>query len=221
MGPAIPPAPDRSGAFIDIYARELNAGKNEEGEARGEVELFRMDQHLATEQILYDPVKEVVTLPGSVSYEDSQVWLTGQQGHYDFLQESGQFSQIDYGLTSSSAHGRADSIELVEGHTSRLYAMDYTSCPGEEPDWRLYAKELELKHEEGRGEARGAKLIFKGVPVLYAPWFTFPIDDRRKSGFLYPSIGQGSDTGLEFEAGLHAEWRIPLHDPQDHGVDQF
>jgi LPS-assembly protein len=206
MGPAIPPAPDRSGAFIDIYARELNAGKNEEGEARGEVELFRMDQHLATEQILYDPVKEVVTLPGSVSYEDSQVWLTGQQGHYDFLQESGQFSQIDYGLTSSSAHGRADSIELVEGHTSRLYAMDYTSCPGEEPDWRLYAKELELKHEEGRGEARGAKLIFKGVPVLYAPWFTFPIDDRRKSGFLYPSIGQGSDTGLEF--GIPWYWNI-------------
>jgi LPS-assembly protein len=56
------------------------------------------------------------------------------------------------------------------------------------------------------GKARGARLEFKGVPVLWAPYFTFPIDDRRKSGFLYPGIGQNSDSG--FEIGIPWYWNI-------------
>ena len=206
MGPAIPVAPDRSRAPLVVYARELDAGKTSEGEASGNVEVFRLDQHMATERVLFDPVKETVTLPGVVSYEDQQVWLSGEQGFYSFTDESGEFSLIDYGLSSSSANGSASFVELIGGHTSKLHDMDYTSCSGEKPDWQIYAKELELKHEDGRGIARGAKLIFKGVPVLYAPYFTFPIDDRRKSGFLYPRLGQSSDLGLEI--GVPWYWNI-------------
>ncbi len=161
---------------------------------------------MATEQILFDPVNETVTLPGRVDYEDQQVWLSGDEGHYSFSEESGKFSLIDYGLTGSSANGSAEYISLIGGNTSRLHKLDYTSCPGPNPDWQLYARDLELKHEEGWGVARGAKLIFKGVPILYAPYFTFPIDDRRKSGFLYPGFGQTNDSGLEISVPWY--WNI-------------
>jgi LPS-assembly protein len=206
LGPAMPTAPDRSAAPIIVYARELDAAESQEGEARGNVELYRLDQHLATEHVIFHPVDETVTLPGKVDYQDSQVWLSGEDGHYRFGEESGRFSSIDYGLTGSSAQGSAESIELSGGHTSRLHALDYTTCPGEKPDWQLYARELELRHEDGMGTARGAKLTFKGVPILYSPWFTFPIDDRRKSGFLYPSLGQNSDSGLEISIPWY--WNI-------------
>lgn len=206
LGPAIPPAPDRSQAPVIVYAKSLDASKTRQGSATGEVELFRMDQHLSTEQILFDPVEETIELPGIVNYEDQQVWLEGGQGFYDFTDDSGRFSLIDYGLTGSSANGSAEYIQLTGGHTSRLHKLDYTSCPGDQPDWLLYARELELRHEDGRGIARGAKLIFKGIPILYAPYFTFPIDDRRKSGFLYPNVGQTSDSGLEF--GVPYYWNI-------------
>jgi LPS-assembly protein len=33
--------------------------------------------------------------------------------------------------------------------------------------------------------------------VFYLPWFMFPIDDRRQSGFLFPSIGTSTSGGLE------------------------
>jgi len=58
----------------------------------------------------------------------------------------------------------------------------------------------------GSAVARGAKLKFKGIPILYAPWFTFPIDDRRKTGFLYPSFGNTNDNGLQF--GIPFYWNI-------------
>jgi LPS-assembly protein len=35
------------------------------------------------------------------------------------------------------------------------------------------------------------------VPVLYVPTFTFPIDDRRRSGLLIPSAGYGENTGFD------------------------
>jgi LPS-assembly protein len=35
------------------------------------------------------------------------------------------------------------------------------------------------------------------VPFLYLPYFSFPTDDRRKSGFLYPTIGNTSRSGFE------------------------
>ena len=39
-------------------------------------------------------------------------------------------------------------------------------------------------------------LRVKDIPVLYTPYIYFPIDDRRQSGFLPPTIGTGSDTGF-------------------------
>jgi len=206
LGPAIAPSPDRSRAPIVVYAKELSAGKATQGEARGEVELFRADQHLRTDRVLYDPISEVLTVPGEVDYQDQQVWFRGQQASYSFRDESGWFTGIDYGLTGSVANGSAERAELVGGSKSILYRLDYTTCPAERPDWQLFARELELQHEEGMGKARGAKLTFKGIPILYAPYFWFPIDDRRRSGFLYPSLGHASDTG--FEIGVPWYWNI-------------
>ncbi|MEE8496644.1 MAG: LPS assembly protein LptD [Xanthomonadales bacterium] len=211
IGPVIPPAPDRSAAPIIVYARQLDANNHEKAEARGHVELYRADQYLATERLIYHPQSKEVTLPVAVAYKDQQVWVRSRQAHYNFSHESGQFLDIDYGLTGSSANGSAESIEFIGGHTSQLHQILYTTCPGEQPDWVLSARTLKLQHEKGIGVARGAKLTFKGVPIFYAPWFTFPIDDRRKSGFLYPSFGNTSDNGFEFDIPWY--WNIaPNHD---------
>lgn len=206
IGPELPPAPDRSREPIVVYARSLDASKTRTGIAEGEVELFRADQHLVTERIFYDPVGEVVTIPGPLDYRDQQVWIRGKDAQYDFLAESGHFTQIEYGLTGSSANGHADRAELEGGRTSVLHELDYTTCPDERPDWQLSASRLEMRHDEGMGIARNARLTFKGVPILYAPWFTFPIDDRRKTGFLYPNLGNTNDNGVEI--GVPWYWNI-------------
>ena len=209
LGPVMPPAPDRSQAPVIIRAERLEAGQGRQSAIFGQVELERADQHIATDRLLYDPGTGVVTVPGPLEYRDQQVWLRGTEARYSLVEESGYFSLVDYGLTGSSANGSAEWVELVGGDTSRLHAIEYTTCPGDDPDWRLQARELELRHEEGMGSARGARLEFKGVPVLYVPWFTFPIDDRRKTGFLYPGFGHNSDQGFEFSIPWY--WNIAPH----------
>jgi LPS-assembly protein len=206
MAQMLPKAPDRSQAPMVVYAQSMDAGKVEEGVAQGDVELFRADQYLKTQQVFYQPQTEIVTAPGAVEYRDQQIWLDGENAYYDFLQESGRFDNIRYGLVGSSANGSAKSIELAGGKSSRLYQLAYSTCPGDSPAWMLSASELKLDHEKGWGEARNAKLEFYDVPILYAPWFTFPIDDRRKSGFLYPNLGNTNDNGVE--VGVPWYWNI-------------
>jgi LPS-assembly protein len=63
--------------------------------------------------------------------------------------------------------------------------------------WELSAREIDFDLNAGLGTAHGVKLNFKGVPILYSPYFSFPIDNQRKSGFLTPSIGQRERTGLD------------------------
>jgi LPS-assembly protein len=46
----------------------------------------------------------------------------------------------------------------------------------------------------------------RGVPVLYTPYLSFPIDDRRKSGILVPTIGTSEDNG--FDVTVPYYWNI-------------
>jgi LPS-assembly protein len=62
----------------------------------------------------------------------------------------------------------------------------------------LHASNVKINKETGRGSAKHAWLEFKGVPFLYTPDMTFPVDDRRQTGFLTPSFGSTKVRGFDF-----------------------
>jgi LPS-assembly protein len=53
------------------------------------------------------------------------------------------------------------------------------------------------------GVARNATVRIGKVPVLYVPWLTFPIDDRRRTGMLYPSVALSGRNGFD--------WKQPIY----------
>ena len=59
---------------------------------------------------------------------------------------------------------------------------------------------------EGIGTAKGMKLRFKSVPILYLPSMSFPISDARKSGILTPEIGSAGRSGNEMRVPIY--WNI-------------
>lgn len=206
LATSIGPVPDRSGAPLDIRADVFDARVNDLGEAIGRVELFRADQYLATEVVRYRPQTGAVSVPSPLRYRDSQLELTASSGQFFLFEERGDFNDLTYSLVGSSAQGGAERVSLTGQRQSDLFNLWFTTCPGDDPEWVLSARELELRHEEGVGVARGAKLTLGKVPILYLPWMTFPIDDRRKSGFLYPSVGTANDNGLELSIPYY--WNI-------------
>src|SRR5213079_160189 len=51
-----------------------------------------------------------------------------------------------------------------------------------------------------------AVLSFLGLPILPIPQLSFPLTDKRKSGFLPPTIGLGNVNGAEFSLPYY--WNI-------------
>ena len=206
LAPMLKNVPDRSEAPISLKSRQFSARKEGLAEARDDVELRRADQLLTTTFLQYDPQRETVMMPGKVFYEDSVLYINGSSAYYNFIDENGSFYDVDYGLVGSSARGSATDVTLESGTNSVLHGMQFTTCPGDTPEWLLKAKELELDFEDGVGTVKGAQLRFFDIPFIYLPYMTFPIDDRRKSGFLYPYISTANDNGFEFSIPYY--WNI-------------
>jgi LPS-assembly protein len=203
---ALPEQPDRLAAPIYLEARHFTATADQPAQAHGGVRLERADQRLETEVLQYDPVSETLTLPVPLLYRDARIILDAERGEYGFNEESGTFSSVEYQFVGATAHGRADEVRVEHRIRSYLVNPEFTTCPGDDPEWLLSAGEVEFHHDKGIGIARHAKLEFMDIPILYAPWFSFPIDDRRKSGFLYPVASIANDNGVE--VGIPYYWNI-------------
>ncbi|MDX1380409.1 MAG: LPS assembly protein LptD [Xanthomonadales bacterium] len=206
IAPEIATPPDRSTLPAYLYARNFDAEQAGVAVATGNVELVRGDQNLRSDEVRYDTDEERVEIPGAVQYRDAQLWLNAGDARYDLNDDTGAFNMVEYGLVGSSARGDAETLRVEGGANTHATGIHFTTCPGDDPVWVLSAGELDLDHEEGRGVARNAKLTFGNVPILYLPWFPFPIDSRRQSGFLYPAIGKADDTGFELAAPYY--WNI-------------
>jgi LPS-assembly protein len=74
------------------------------------------------------------------------------------------------------------------------------------PDWILRATTLQLDNEADVGTAESALLSFKGMPLLPIPYLTFPLSDKRKSGFMPPSLGLDNVSGVEIAVPYY--WNI-------------
>ena len=74
-----------------------------------------------------------------------------------------------------------------------------TTCPDGNEDVTLTAKEVELDHATGIGTAKNMTVRLKSIPIFYFPSVSFPINDERKTGFLFPAIGDEEDSGLILE----------------------
>ena len=77
------------------------------------------------------------------------------------------------------------------------------------PDWIVRADRLDLDREDDEGRASGAVLEFKGVPVLPVPALSFPISERRRSGWLPPTLGLDNKSGLDLSVPYY--WNIAPH----------
>ncbi len=155
------------------------------------------DGTVTAEQARVDPGEESVDVIGRVTFENDDFTVFADDARFDREAELLSFGAAGFNVPARPARGRAESIEVSSAQTLSLANLTFTTCPEDDVDWELLARELELDTELGFGTARGVKLRFKNVPILYTPYFTFPIDDRRKSGFLTPHIAERDRTGLD------------------------
>ncbi|WP_018870892.1 LPS-assembly protein LptD [Thioalkalivibrio sp. ALgr3] len=174
--------------------------------AEGDVQLYADRQRLDAEVLDYDRARGLARTEGAVRLFDGDLLLQGEDGRFQLDEDTGELSRIDYMVRSVPARGQAGAGTQLDPDRHRFERAQYTTCPVNRDSWRLDAARLDLDQESGRGVARHAVLRVRNVPVAYTPYIDFPLDDRRKSGFLLPSFGTGGRTGADLSLPWY--WNI-------------
>lgn len=182
---------------LSIQAENLSSVPNQPIQADTHVVINRGDQRLETESVVYDPATGLIELPVLLYYTDALIAIEAERARVILNQSSGVFDAVDYRIAGAQGAGHASQVRLINERLAELDDFDFTTCDPANPDWQLMARDVELDLEKSIGVARGARLEFKGIPLFYLPWFSFPLNDERKSGFLYPRFGISSSDGLD------------------------
>lgn len=198
-------------------------------ELSGNVIINQGTQHIEAEKISLDLKNSVAAAQGNVMFTDqatgqrkvgntasnnplnntqanfgetvSQGGIIGIADSLNYNTETGQSTadNVAFASVDMQAHGYAKRLNRPNNSQYELDEVMFSTCPPMNRKWQFDAKSIDLDTETGRGKAYDTTFRVADVPVFYLPYFNFPIDSRRSSGFLVPSASFDSDSGLEVE----------------------
>lgn len=95
---------------------------------------------------------------------------------------------------SGYLRGYADTFKK-QGDDLTLEDAYITSGDPYDNDWKLTGKTIDIDTKEEMAYIRDGFLEIKDVPVFYLPYFSHPINNKRKSGFLIPNVVNNTNSG--------------------------
>ena len=195
----------RGPASID--AERIEGVTELEVTARGRAEFRREDLSIYAEFMRYNQEFGRVEADGGVRLQRGIDRFFGPRLRYNTQNDTGVLEQPTYLMgIENPARGSAERLEFLGKDRVRLTRATFTTCePGRE-DWTLEARELDLDYETEEGTARGMRLRMFDTTILAFPYATFPLERRRKSGFLAPTYSHSTRRGVE--VGIPYYWNI-------------
>src|ERR1700741_2075101 len=176
----------------------------------GNVTARQGEREIRASELQYDATHGALRAGGHIDYQDPLVHVSGAGGTYSAV-AGADFRDAQFSLKERAARGAARDMALTPDGVMRLKGVTFTTCPQHNDAWRLKADRIVLDTHERIGTAHDAQVDFMGVPLIYLPWLSFPLSPERKSGFLFPGIGNTSTNGVQLSVPYY--WNIaPKYD---------
>jgi len=223
---AITPRNEKS---ILIEADESTASKEGDAIFNGNVEFSQQDKKIFSDQATWSQTDRSAHFSGNVSILTTDLVMSGERAEIDDNEQADQktakIEQSEYSIPSTHMRGTAASIDSKGEAFIQLTDSTYTFCEPGQNDWDIKASEINLDRENGIGSAWHTQLRIKEVPIMYLPYYRFPIDDRRMTGFLDPTFSlngevQASEMSVPFYLNLHPQVDATITPKEllDHGL---
>ena len=202
--------PAKVGAATTVYGERASGRVGLEAVLEGQAEMRQPGTVARAERLRYDQGEDTVTVSGDVRLNQAGDRYTAESGQLRVDAVEGFLLRPTYQFLASGAHGEATRLEWLDQDRASLLQATYTTCvrggPDWVPDWILRADRLDIDREDDEGRAAGAVLEFKGVPILPVPVLSFPVSERRRSGWLPPTLGLDNKSGLDLSVPYY--WNI-------------
>ncbi|MFC3284698.1 LPS-assembly protein LptD [Litchfieldella rifensis] len=186
LAPGDTPSQVRSASDTAYY------GANGETILGGEVILRRGESQLEAPRVRVNAERDRAFASGPLALRDRGLLVRGDAAEMALDSDAAEIDIAHYVAHEQRLRGDAQRLQRLEDGRYRLTEASFTTCEPGSDLWRLVSNDIVLDRESGFGTARHARLEAGKVPVFYWPWVRFPIDDRRQTGFLWPTLGFSS-----------------------------
>ncbi len=169
--------------------------------ARGGVTLTRGDTTLTADEVVLDRTNQIAEARGHVVLSDPETTTQGDFAHLNLDDESGWIENADADMHPSDYFLRAGRLDKKGGPQYSVANGVFTTCQCgglETPSWSIAGRRTDITLQ-GKGIVRHMTFRVKDVPVFYFPYFVFPANTQRESGFLIPRIGYSNRRGFQYE----------------------
>jgi LPS-assembly protein len=218
-----------------LTADKLSGQTDEVSHAEGNVELSTAEGQLFADELDYYPLEDEVRASGNVRLTQKgaevsgpylQLKITDQVGYLDDAhykiermlenanndQDASPMLAVplpELPMRASIGYGRAARINFEGENQFRLKGGSYSTCKPDaqtRQDWYAKSSDIKLDYDQNEGVSRNATVYFKDVPILYAPYLSFSLNNQRKSGVLAPTFSSSTRTGLDLSIPYY--WNI-------------
>jgi len=204
------PGPNLENSLLDgqiqVKSEDSEINQDTFAQFKGKVEIDSVQVKIKADEALLNRQTQTLNATGNVSFLNNNITVSSENVQLNRISNQLLIEKSFYQLNKVQGHGQAEKISIGEKTGINLIESSFTTCPVDDEVWRIQASNIEITPNQSRGVVKHARFYIKDVPVLYLPYFSFPINDERQSGVLYPSIASNSSTGVSFEQPVY--WNI-------------
>ena len=190
-------------APITANADKYNYETKGLGILKGHVQIEQGNRLITSNIAHFNQSKNKATFKGDVIIRQPGMLIVGTNGSVNTKKDDIKINHAQYVLQKQHIRGSASHAERQSSGKIKMSDATYTSAPPGNNAWLFSAEKLTLNPESGRGVARNAVLRISDIPVFYTPYINFPIDNRRKTGLLYPSLSLAGENGFEYTQPIY------------------
>jgi len=164
--------------------------------AEGNVVIIRENAILSADKVTYNTVTQDARAIGKVSLTEEEDILTCEKLDINLKTQVGTISQATLFLKKNNYHIAGQSFDRLGKNKYRVLNGTVTTCNGEIPTWKITGGEIDVTLE-GFATLKNSTFQIRNIPIVYFPYFFYPVKTKRQSGFLMPDFGYSSSDGVE------------------------
>jgi LPS-assembly protein len=191
---------------IQVKSEDSEINQDTFAQFKGKVEIDSSLVKIKADEALLNRQTQTLKATGNVSFQNNNITVSSENVQLNRISNELLIEDSFYQLNRVQGHGKAEKIALGEKTGINLIESSFTTCPVDDEVWRIQASTIEITPNQSRGVVKHARFYIKDIPLLYLPYFSFPINDERQSGILYPNFESNSSTGISIEQPVY--WNI-------------
>ena len=166
--------------------------------AEGNVIVEQEGSVLKADKIIIDTETQDAQAIGNVSLKEADNMLTCDRLTINLNTKVGTVSEATLFLKENNYHIKGRSFQKLGENSYKVINGTVTTCDGKRPDWKLTGGEINVTMEQF-ATIKNSTFQVLDVPIMYFPYFLYPVKTKRQSGLLIPELSHSSSEGLKFD----------------------